>query len=161
LYAEGFTPIESWGGGERGKDGIFPMPNYHRDVSEFFRIASNECWCDYDYDPGNARRMLENDDAVKAADLSQIKTMLTYRFRGERLPEGQDSKEARLISLIRPDGTMESEIVWTDRSETARVKEKMDRLIEENEPDQLKALLLVMLGEHLLAEKERGDQQEK
>lgn len=74
-----------------------------------------------------------------------------------RLPEGKEDKEARLISLTRPDGTMESEIVWTDRAEAARVKEKMDRLIEENEPDQLKALL-VMLGEHLLGEKERGDQ---
>ncbi len=73
-----------------------------------------------------------------------------------RLPEGGEDKEARLISLTRPDGTMESEIVWTDRSETARVKEKMDRLIEENEPGQLKALL-VMLGEHLLGEKERED----
>ena len=69
-----------------------------------------------------------------------------------RLPEGGEGKEARLISLTRPDGTMESEIVWTDRSETARVKEKMDRLIEENEPDQLKALL-VMLGEHVLGGK--------
>lgn len=57
----------------------------------------------------------------------------------------------------RPDGTMESEIVWTERSETARVKEKMDRLIDENEPDQLMALL-VMLGEHLLGEKERKGQ---
>jgi len=52
---------------------------------------------------------------------------------------------------------MESEIVWTERSETARVKEKMDRLIDENEPDQLKALL-VMLGEHLLGKKERKGQ---
>ena len=76
LYAEGFTPIESWGGGTRDKDGVFsiPWPNYHRDVSEFFRIASRECWCDYAYGRGNVRRMLENEEAVKAADLSQIKT---------------------------------------------------------------------------------------
>jgi hypothetical protein len=37
------------------------------------------------------------------------------------------------------------------------VKEKMDRLIKENEPDQLKALL-VMLGEHVLGEREPKDQ---
>lgn len=37
------------------------------------------------------------------------------------------------------------------------MKDKMDRLVEENEPDQLKALL-AMLGEHLLGEKERKDQ---
>jgi hypothetical protein len=88
LYAEGFTPIESWGGGTKDKGGIFPMPDYHRDVLEFFRIASSECWCDYDYDPGDARRMLENEAAVKAADLPRIKTMLTYCVRGERFCEG-------------------------------------------------------------------------
>jgi hypothetical protein len=32
--------------------------------------------------------MLENEEAVKAADLSQIKTMLTYCFRGEPFCEG-------------------------------------------------------------------------
>jgi hypothetical protein len=75
----------------------------------------------------------------------------------QQLPKGKEGKEARLISLTRPDGTMESEIVWTDWAETVRVKEKMDRLIKENEPDQLKALL-VMLGEHVLGEREPKDQ---
>lgn len=69
-----------------------------------------------------------------------------------RLPEGKEGKEARLISLTRPDGTMESEIVWMNKEEMAGVKEKMARLIEGNDPNQLKSLL-IMLGEHLLSDK--------
>ena len=71
-------------------DDVFTMrwADYHRDVSEFFRIASSECWCDYDYDPENARSMLKNEGAVKAADLFQIKTMLTYCVRDEHFSEG-------------------------------------------------------------------------
>jgi hypothetical protein len=69
-----------------------------------------------------------------------------------RLPKGGKGKEARLISLTRPDGTMESEIIWTDQAKTAQVKKKMDQLIRDNDPDQLKALL-VMLGERLLGGK--------
>jgi len=90
LYADGFTPIRRWGGGNKDEDGvvIMPWPEYDKVVEEFFRVASEECWRDYDYSPGDARRMIENDDFIKAADLTQIKTMLTYCVRGERFCDG-------------------------------------------------------------------------
>jgi len=90
LYAEGFTPIVRWGGGIKGQDGFLtmPRPEYNKVVEEFFRVASSECWCDYDYCPEDAGRLLENDDVIKTADLAQIKTMLTYCVRGERFCDG-------------------------------------------------------------------------
>jgi len=56
---------------------IMPWPEYDKVVEEFFRVASEECWRDYDYSPGDASRMIKNDDFIKAANLTQIKTMLT------------------------------------------------------------------------------------
>jgi hypothetical protein len=43
---------------------------------------------DFDYVPQEAGRMLEDEAAVRRADLEQIKTMLTYCVRGERFGEG-------------------------------------------------------------------------
>ncbi|MCZ7570811.1 MAG: DUF6508 domain-containing protein [Ardenticatenaceae bacterium] len=90
LYQEGFTPIKRWGGGAQGKDGVFtmPWPEYNTVVEDFFLVAASEWWCDYDYQPEEAGRMLENQDVVKTASLSQIKTMLTYCVRGERFCDG-------------------------------------------------------------------------
>jgi hypothetical protein len=50
LYAEGFSPIESWSGGEKQKDGSFtlPYPNYHPIVKEFFGAVSSGGWLDYE-----------------------------------------------------------------------------------------------------------------
>ena len=90
LYAKGFTPIKRWMGGTREKDGAFtePSPDYNELVEHFFRLASTECWSDYDYHPEEAGRMLENHDLVKSASFSQIKTMMTYCVRGERFCSG-------------------------------------------------------------------------
>jgi len=90
LYTEGFTSIKRWSGGTQGKDGLFtmPWPEYSKVVEDFFRVAASEWWCDYDYHPEEAGRMLENQDVVKTASLSQIKTMLTYCVRGERFCDG-------------------------------------------------------------------------
>ena len=90
LYADGFTPIREWGGGTTDQSGkyTFPWPRYEAVVEEFFRVASSECWTDYGYDPHAAGRLLENEDAVRDADLPQIKAMLTYCVRGERFGEG-------------------------------------------------------------------------
>ena len=90
LYAEGFTPIKQWGGGTQGQDGVFtiPWPEYDELVEKFFRVAASEWWCDCDYRPEEAGRMLENQDVVKTATLSQIKTMLTCCVRGERFYDG-------------------------------------------------------------------------
>src|SRR5680860_1346018 len=90
LYAEEPTPIKSWGAGTKAQDGVFtmPWPEYVDVVEEFSQAAARECWCDYSYDPGEAGRMLEDHDVVRTADLSQIKTMLTYCLRGERFCDG-------------------------------------------------------------------------
>jgi len=90
LYAEGFTPIKRWGGGTENEDGSFsiPWPEYDEVVYDFFRVASKECWQDYGYHPEEAGQMLGDEDIVKAADLDQIKTMLTYCVRGERFCDG-------------------------------------------------------------------------
>jgi hypothetical protein len=98
-----------------------------------------------------------NGFSTRMHDLARRFLALERLAAAERrqLPEGREGKEARLISLSRPDGTMESEIVWTDREGTERVKEKMDRLVKENDPDQLKSLF-VMLGDHLLGDKTKS-----
>jgi Family of unknown function (DUF6508) len=90
LYAEGFTPIKRWRVAIKDQDGVLtmPWPEYDELVGEFFRVASSECWSDYDYRPEEARRMLESDDVLNTADLAQIKTMLTYCVRGERFCDG-------------------------------------------------------------------------
>ncbi len=90
LYADGFTPVRRWAGGAGDAEGVItmPWPEYEDVVIEFFQAASAACWTDYHYHPGDARRLLEDDDAVRAADLARIKTMLTYCVRGERFCDG-------------------------------------------------------------------------
>jgi hypothetical protein len=90
LYAEGFRPVSNWRGGNRGSDDArtLPWPEYQEIVTEFFRVAAKECWSDYDYRPDDAGRLLMNEATVRAADLEQVKTMLTYCVRGERFSDG-------------------------------------------------------------------------
>jgi hypothetical protein len=89
LYAAGFSPILKWEGGEKRKDGSFtlPYPKYDPLVEEFFRYVSSS-WLDYEYDPERAYRMLKAEHRVRAASLSEIKTMLTFCVRGERFSDG-------------------------------------------------------------------------
>jgi hypothetical protein len=89
LCAEGLSPIKRWGGGT-DDDGIFtiPWPEYDEVVEGFFQVASSECWTDYEYRPEEAGRMLMNHDAIKSADLAQIKMMLTFCVQGERFCNG-------------------------------------------------------------------------
>jgi hypothetical protein len=90
LYADGFSPIISWSGGAKGKDGsiTMPYPSYHKVVEEFFRVAARECWLDFEYDPEQAGKMLREEGFIKTASLSEIKTMLTFCVRGERFSDG-------------------------------------------------------------------------
>ena len=90
LSAPGFKPIIDLGGGEKDEDGgfVMPWPTYDPVVEEFFRLAGAECWTDHDYEPAEAGRMLEDEGLVGAADLPQIRTMLTYCVRGERFCDG-------------------------------------------------------------------------
>ena len=89
LYAEAFSPIVKWEGGEKLKDGSITLsyPEYDPLVEEFFRHVSSR-WLDYEYDPEQAYQMLKDENRVKVASLAEIKTMLTFCVRGERFSEG-------------------------------------------------------------------------
>ncbi len=89
LYAEDFSPVISWEGGKQ-KDGkyILSYPHYHSLVHEFFRVVASENWIDYEYNPEQTYQMLKDENLVKGASLSQIKTMLTFCLRGERFSDG-------------------------------------------------------------------------
>ena len=89
LYAEGFSPILKWEGGEKRRDGSFtvPYPNYDPVVEEFFN-AVRGAWIDYEYNPELAYQMLRDEQAVRNASLVQMKSMLTFCVRGERFSDG-------------------------------------------------------------------------
>jgi len=89
LYTEGFSPVIKWNGGKR-KDGTYtmPYPDYDPLVEEFYRAVSGGGWLDYEYNPEQAYRMIQDENLIKTASLSQIKTMLTFCIRGERFSDG-------------------------------------------------------------------------
>lgn len=89
LYAEGFSPVTRWEGGKQ-VDGTFtlPYPKYSSVVEEFFYNVGGEGWIDYEYNPEQAYQMLKDENLIKTATLSQIKTMLTFCLRGERFSDG-------------------------------------------------------------------------
>ena len=89
LYAKGFSPVIKWNGGKR-KDGTYtmPYPDYDPLVEEFYRAVSGGGWLDYEYNPEQAYRMIQDENLIKTASLSQIKTMLTFCVRGERFSDG-------------------------------------------------------------------------
>lgn len=89
LYAEGFSPILEWEGGEKLKDGSYTLsyPRYSPLVEEFFAAVQGN-WIDFAYDPEKAYEMLQDERAVRSATLPQIKSMLTFCVRGERFSDG-------------------------------------------------------------------------
>jgi len=88
--APGRQFVKRWAGGESTDDGTitFPYPIYADDVLAFFRLAGQPCWSDYEYDPAQARNMLEGDAFIDSATLEEVKSMLTYCVRGERFCDG-------------------------------------------------------------------------
>jgi hypothetical protein len=89
-FEESVEPVSEWAVEDKSGDGsvVAPYPIYSRDVVCFFSLAGESCWADYDYDPSEARRLLEDEQAIAQADVSEIKTMLTYCVRGERFCPG-------------------------------------------------------------------------
>ena len=109
LYAEGFSPIVTWEGGDQRNDGSFTVfyPNYNPIVEEFFqRIQGN--WIDYEYNPEQAYQMLKSESLVKTASLDQVKAMLTFCKRGERFSDGH----------------------WANMIERGYIRRLLERLIE-------------------------------
>ena len=89
LYADGFTPIKSVH--TRGADGeivAFPWAEYDDVVNEFTDCIRRDCWYDYDYVPADVEKIIESEEAIKAATLPQIRSMLTYVLRRERFSDG-------------------------------------------------------------------------
>jgi hypothetical protein len=95
-----------YGGGERRADGTVTMlyPVYPDDVIEFYRLAGQPCWSDYDYEPREAARMLADEAFIRRATLDEIKTMLTYCVRGERFSDGHWGamlESGKVIALLK------------------------------------------------------------
>jgi hypothetical protein len=90
LCAPGFQPIREWGGGQPDERGVrqFPYPIYEPVVEEFFLLASQEQWCDYNYIENKAAEMLKQENFIEHSSLDHIKTMLTFSARGERFCDG-------------------------------------------------------------------------
>jgi hypothetical protein len=83
---------------------VMPYPEYDEDVKRFFELASQEIWLDHDYDPETAGRMLTDPVTIAAADLPEVKTMLTHCVQGERFCNGHWSgvlKDGSVVSLLK------------------------------------------------------------
>ena len=65
-----------------------PYPDYDPLVEEFFRTVSGGGWLDKNYNPEQTYQMLKAENLIKAASISQIRTMLTFCVRGERFSDG-------------------------------------------------------------------------
>ena len=107
LSAPGPDTEPEWHHLDQGpKDGvlIMPHPAYPPVVEEFFRLAGQDCWCDFQYAPEQAGEMVRDDAAVASASLAQIKTMLTFCVRGERFCDGHWGamvREGRIGAILR------------------------------------------------------------
>jgi hypothetical protein len=98
--------VQEWAGGERTADGgiTMPYPIYCDDVLEFYTLAGQTHWSDFQYDPRQAHDMLHENELIAAASLDQIRTMLTYCVRGERFMDGHWAhmlESGRIAALLR------------------------------------------------------------
>jgi hypothetical protein len=99
LHREGVDPITRW----HMVDGEFPHPDYEQWVEDFFEVASQDCWMDFDYDPFETGEVMDDDEHIRPASIEQIKTMLTYCVRGERFCDGFWAgliREGKILTLV-------------------------------------------------------------
>jgi hypothetical protein len=106
--------VKDWGGGEMTAEGAItvPYPIYCDDVLEFFALAGQTHWSDFDYDPREAHEMLGDDVFISRASLDQLRTMLTYCVRGERFADGHWAhmlESGRIVALLRRLAALRSE----------------------------------------------------
>lgn len=100
----GRTFVKTVHGGLRD-DGLLvgPYPEYEDDVLEFYMLAGQPCWSDFDYKPREAARMLADEEFISQCSLEDIKTMLTYCVRGERFSDGHWAimlTSGRVVALL-------------------------------------------------------------
>ena len=98
--------VRAWGGGDMTTDGAItmPYPVYCDDVLEFYTLAGQTHWSDFDYNPREARAMLSDDRFISTASLGEIRTMLTYCVRGERFADGHWAhmlESGRIVAILR------------------------------------------------------------
>lgn len=98
--------VVRWAGGEATEDGAVTMPHpvYTREVTDFFGLASQECWLDPEYLAVDPARMLADDAAIRAATMEQVRAMLTYCVRAERFGDGNWEaflRSGRIAALLR------------------------------------------------------------
>ena len=104
-----------WEGGTENEDGslVFPFPRYPDAVLAFIAEAGRPWWSDYDYEPAAARRMVDEEGFIAAADLDQVKTMLTFCVRGERFCDGHWQaliEDGTLLALLQRVRTLRAEL---------------------------------------------------
>ena len=98
--------VREWSGGETTSDGTItvPYPVYCDDVLEFYMLAGQTHWSDFDYNPREAGAMLTDDELIGTASLDDIRTMLTYCVRGERFADGHWAhmlESGRIVAILR------------------------------------------------------------
>jgi hypothetical protein len=107
LTNPGPDTVPEWHGLDQDPaDGVFtmPYPTYPPVVEEFFSLAGQDWWCDFQYVSKQAGEMVRDDDAIRSASLHQIKTMLTFCVRGERFCDGHWGAmvgEGRIGAILR------------------------------------------------------------
>lgn len=107
--------VVRWAGGEAAEEGAvtMPYPVYAEKVDDFFRLAGQECWLDAEYLAVDPARMLDDDEAIGAATLEQVRAMLTYCVRAERFGDGSWEgflRSGRITALLRRLQVLRSEI---------------------------------------------------
>ena len=90
LCSKDFKPIRKWHGMKPDEDDVrhIPFPEYEPVIDAFFKLASQEQWCDVNYNPDEAALLLKRENAIEQSTLAEIKTMLTFCVRGERFCDG-------------------------------------------------------------------------
>ena len=85
-----YEPIKKCYGGRTDDNGTLLMPYhiYEDKVEEFFDTVSTSIFLDYNYDPEECSKMINDDVIIANANMYEIQTMLTYCMRSERFCDG-------------------------------------------------------------------------
>jgi hypothetical protein len=73
-------------------------------VIEFYTLAGQTHWSDFEYQPREASAMLGDDEFIAKASLDEIRTILTYCVRGERFGDGHWAhmlESGRVVAILR------------------------------------------------------------
>ncbi len=99
--------------------------------------------------------------AVSLTDLVhrfQNLEVMAFKLDG-RMPQAQDGRVPRLVTVTYPDGACVSRLLWKDEHRDASVSQALESLLEKHERDRLfLETLWVTLGERLLSTPSDTDQ---